>query len=481
MTTTEERAPTTWEMVIGLEVHCELRTATKLFCGCRNAFGDEPNTNVCPVCLGLPGSLPVLNRNAVELAMRIGAALNCRIEPSIFHRKNYFYPDMPKDYQVSQYDEPINVDGFLELPDGTRVGIERAHMEEDTGKTTHVGGGGRIHEADYSLVDYNRAGVPLVEIVSRPDIRNAEQAKAYVSELRSILVATGASDGKMEEGSLRVDANVSIRPGPDAPYGTRCEIKNLNSLRSLQRAIEYEARRQADLIEAGETVSQETRHWNEAEGRTLTGRSKEEAYDYRYFPEPDLVPVAPADDWQQAVRDALPVLPAARRARLAEAAGVAPADAAVVVELDFDDLVTAAIAAGGDGRIALNRAANELGAAPEAARSLAPDAFAQLVKMETDGQLTATQAKDVVKEMLAQGGDPAAIAKAKGYEAMDTTALEAAVDAAIAANPDAWERFKGGEQKLAGLFVGEVMKATRGQADGKAVTACLRQRAEAGR
>jgi aspartyl-tRNA(Asn)/glutamyl-tRNA(Gln) amidotransferase subunit B len=242
---------TEYETVVGLEVHCELSTTTKLFCGCRNAFGDEPNTNICPVCLGLPGSLPVINRRAVELALRIGAALNCTARRSIFHRKNYFYPDMPKDYQISQYDEPINVDGWLELPDGSRVGIERAHMEEDTGKTTHVGGGGRIHEASYSLVDYNRAGVPLVEIVSRPDIRSAAQARAYVDELRSILVATGASDGRMEEGSLRVDANISVRPVVSAEFGTRCEVKNLNSLRSLERAVEYEVERQIALIESG--------------------------------------------------------------------------------------------------------------------------------------------------------------------------------------------------------------------------------------
>src|SRR5438094_8627754 len=233
-----------WETVVGLEVHCELSTATKLFCGCRNAFGDEPNTNICPVCLGLPGSLPVLNRQAVEFAMRLGDALSCEVRPSIFHRKNYFYPDMPKDYQISQYDEPINVEGWLELPDGSRVGIERAHMEEDTGKTTHVGATGRIHGADYSLVDYNRSGVPLVEIVSAPDIGSAEQARAYVSELRAILVAAGASDGKMEEGSLRVDANVSVRPAGATELSTRCEIKNLNSLRSLGRAIEHEAVRQ---------------------------------------------------------------------------------------------------------------------------------------------------------------------------------------------------------------------------------------------
>src|SRR4051794_3145151 len=351
-------AESEWEMVIGLEVHCELRTATKLFCGCRNAFGDEPNTNICPVCLGLPGSLPVLNRQAVEYAMRIGAALHCEIKPSIFHRKNYFYPDMPKDYQVSQYDEPINVDGWLELPSGKRIGIERAHMEEDTGKTTHVGGGGRIHEAGHSLVDYNRAGVPLVEIVGRPDLRSAEDARQYVDELRAILVATGASDGKMEEGSLRVDANVSVRPVGSDQFGTRCEVKNMNSLRSLGRAIEYEARRQIDLLEAGEKVTQETRHWDEGSGRTSSMRSKEEAYDYRYFPEPDLVPVAPDEQWQTNVSKALPVLPAERRDRLASAVGIAPAEAATVVTLDLDDLVLSAVAAGAPPPTAVHPGAN---------------------------------------------------------------------------------------------------------------------------
>src|SRR5262245_36498892 len=294
MTATDTRQ---WETVVGLEVHCELSTASKLFCGCPNHFGDEPNTNVCPVCLGLPGSLPVLNEQAVDHALRIGRALHCEVKPAVFARKNYFYPDMPKDYQVSQYDQPTNVDGHLDLPDGLRVGIERAHIEEDTGKNTHAGGGGRIHGADYSLIDYNRAGVPLVEIVSRPDLRTAEQARAFVSELRKILLATGASDAKMEEGSLRVDANVSVRKGEDAPLGTRCEIKNLNSIRSLGRAIEYEAARQIDLLEGGERIRQETRHWDEDAGRTRAGRSKEEAEDYRYFQEPDLVPLVPGDDW----------------------------------------------------------------------------------------------------------------------------------------------------------------------------------------
>jgi len=466
---------TDWEMVVGLEVHCELATSTKLFCACRNAFGDEPNTNVCPVCLGLPGSLPVLNRHAVELAMRVGLALHCRVEPSIFHRKNYFYPDMPKDYQVSQYDEPLNVGGWLELPDGGRVGITRAHMEEDTGKTTHVGGGGgRIHGADHSLVDYNRAGVPLVEIVSEPDIRTAEQAKAYVNELRAILVAIGASDARMEEGSLRIDANVSVRRGGEDALGTRAEIKNLNSVRSLGRALEYEARRQVALLEAGEAVVQETRHWNEDEGRTSSMRSKEEAYDYRYFPEPDLLPLAPSDEWLAGVRAGLPALPADRRAALAEVAGVGGADpsVAVVVQLGLDGLVKDAIGAGADARLALTRAANELAnrGAPE------PAAFATVLRMEAGGRLTATQAKAVLAELAESGGDPEKIARARGFEALGGDVVAAAVDAAIAESPEEWARYAAGEAKLAGFFVGKVMAATRGKADGKAVTALLRER-----
>ncbi|MGH9179603.1 MAG: Asp-tRNA(Asn)/Glu-tRNA(Gln) amidotransferase subunit GatB [Acidimicrobiales bacterium] len=466
-----------YDVVVGLEVHCELKTETKLFCSCRNAFGDEPNTNVCPVCLGLPGSLPVLNRSAVDLAMRVGQALSCRVEPSIFHRKNYFYPDMPKDYQVSQYDEPINVDGGLDLADGTRVGIERAHMEEDTGKNTHVGGGGRILGADYSLIDYNRAGVPLVEIVSRPDLRSAAQAQDYVKELRAILVSIGASDGKMEEGSLRVDANVSVRPAGSDQLGTRCEIKNLNSLRSLGRAVDHEAARQWDLLQAGERVVQETRHWNEEAGRTIPGRSKEEAYDYRYFPEPDLVPLAPEQEWQDQVRTSLPMLPAARRRRIVDVAGVGPALAATVVEQDLDPLVLAAVSAQADGRLAVNRAVNEVAADVEAARRLDPAAFTKLLLLEGAGRLTATQAKQVLAQLLAEGGDPEAIAAARGFEALGEDVLTGAVDDVIAAHPAEWERYKGGDQKVTGFFVGQVMKATAGKADGKAVTAALRARA----
>ena len=464
-----------WEIVMGLEVHAELKTRTKLFCGCPNMFGDEPNTNVCPVCLGLPGSLPVLNRHAVELAMRIGMALGCDVRPSIFHRKNYFYPDMPKDYQVSQYDEPINVGGSLQVG-ALVVGIERAHMEEDTGKTTHVGGTGRIHGADHALVDYNRAGVPLVEIVSAPDIRSPEQAKAYVEELRAVLVATGASDGRMEEGSLRVDANVSVRRAGDE-FGTRCEIKNLNSLRSLVRATAFEAKRQIALLEAGGTVTQQTRHWDEAKGETTTARSKEEAEDYRYFPEPDLVPVVPDDNWLSGVRGAMPPLPAERRAELRAAVPNATDDAiATVVRLGFDQVVREAMAAGADGRLAINRAVNEVAADPDGGARLTPAAFARVVLMESSGELTPTQAKAVIAELLEAGGDPDTVVRERGYEAVGADKLEAVVAEILAAHPEEASRL-GEDPKLIGFFVGKVMDATNRQANGKEVTALLRRHA----
>jgi aspartyl-tRNA(Asn)/glutamyl-tRNA(Gln) amidotransferase subunit B len=470
-----------WELVIGLEVHCELATATKIFCGCANDFGAEPNTNICPVCLGLPGSLPVLNETVVEMAMRLGMALHCEVRPSVFHRKNYFYPDMTKDYQVSQYDRPINVDGWLDLPDGTRVGIERAHLEEDAGKSMHAGSSGRIAGGDYSLVDYNRAGVPLVEIVSRPDLRTAEQAKLYAAEIRSILVATGVSDGRMEQGSMRVDANVSVRRSGE-PFGTRCEIKNLNSLRSLVRAIEYEAARQVDVIESGGRVIQETRHWSEDDGRTSSMRSKEEANDYRYFPEPDLVPLEPSPEWQERVRAALPVLPAERRRVLSEATGgelAASADAIVaVVERELDRFVTSAVAAGVPARVAVNRAANELAAAePAALATLAPESFARVLSLEAAGALTATQAKQVLVEVLATGATPESVVAARGFEAMASSDTETLVDALIAEFPSEFARLQGGDPKIAGFFVGQAMARTDKKADGKAVTALLRSRA----
>ena len=466
------------ETVVGLEVHTELKTATKLFCGCRNRFGDEPNTNVCPVCLGLPGSLPVLNRRAVELAMAIGTALECEIRPSIFHRKNYFYPDMPKDYQISQYDEPINVGGHLTLPDGTVVGIVRAHIEEDTGKTTHVGETGRIHGADRALVDYNRAGVPLVEIVSAPDLRSGEAARAYVTELRAILVATGASDGRMEEGSLRVDANVSVRE-PGAPFGTRCEVKNMNSLRSLQRAVEHEAERQAAVVAAGGTVEQETRHWDEDAGRTVPLRSKEEAYDYRYFPEPDLLPLAPDAKWRAAVAASLPPMPRARRAVLVERLGTVT-DAqrdqvASVVADDLDALVVAAVDGGVAPQLALARVANEVAALGDPHRLDASGVVA-LLAMEARGDLSATQTKAVLQRMEETGEDPDAIAAAMGLEQIGEDALDATLDAVIAAHPDEWARYREGDEKLAQFFVGQVMRETGGKADGKAVVAGLVRR-----
>ncbi|MGH9099199.1 MAG: Asp-tRNA(Asn)/Glu-tRNA(Gln) amidotransferase subunit GatB [Acidimicrobiales bacterium] len=484
---------TDWETVIGLEVHCELKTQTKLFCGCKNAFGDEPNTNVCPVCLWLPGSLPVLNAFAVELAMRVGTALHCDVRPSSFHRKNYFYPDMPKDYQISQFDEPINVGGELVLPDGSRVGIERAHLEEDTGKTTHHGESGRIHSADYALVDFNRAGVPLVEIVSEPDIRSSAQARLYVTELRAVLVATGASDGRMEEGSLRVDANVSVRHSGTTTYGTRCEIKNLNSLRSLGRAVDYEVARQVALVESGGAVAQETRHWDEHGGQTVPLRSKEEAFDYRYFPEPDLVPLAPDSDWQARASAAVGLLPFARRERLvgllgraggvgsAGTAGAAPTpqqvdQVHVIVSQGLDDLVVAAVGQGAPADLALVRAANELAADLAAALVVDPAAFARLVQMEAEGALTATQAKAVLAELVAAGGgDPEVVAAEKGFEALSGTSLAAAVKEVVGANPEEWARFAAGEDKLAGFFTGHVMRMTEGKADGKAVAAELRR------
>jgi len=408
--------------------------------------------------------------------MAIGVALHCSIRPSTFHRKNYFYPDMPKDYQISQYDLPINTGGYLDLPDDSRVGIERAHLEEDTGKTTHLGTSGRIHGADRSLVDYNRSGVPLVEIVSAPDMTSPEQAQAYASELRGILIATGASDGRMEEGSMRIDANVSVRR-PGEALGTRCEIKNLNSLRSLKRAIEYEARRQIDLIESGDRVRQETRHWNEEAGETSTMRSKEEAEDYRYFLEPDLVEIAPSPEWQERVRRSLGPMPAERRRaleELLEAPGEAQRDAVVVVvDLGLDEYVLAASSAGADVATALARAANEVAGDLERRDNLTPDAFAQTVLMEQRGDLSATQAKTVLAELLARGGDPASIARDKGFERLGDDQLATSVASVVAAHPDEFQRYREGDDKLAQFFIGQVMKLTKGQANGKAVVAEL--------
>ena len=471
--------PDDWEMVVGLEVHTELLTKSKLFCGCENHFGSEPNTNICPVCLGLPGSLPVLNREAVDYAMRIGMALHSTIAPSTFHRKNYFYPDQSKDYQISQYDLPINSGGYLDLPDASRVTIERAHMEEDTGKSTHLGGSGRLAGADSSLVDYNRCGVPLVEIVSGPDIRSSAQARAYAAELRGILIATGASDGRLEEGSMRFDANVSVRRSGQ-PFGTRCEIKNLNSLRSLQRAIEYEALRQVELLEGGGVVRQETRHWDENLGETSTLRVKEDADDYRYFRDPDLVDLAPDQAWQDRVRAALSPMPAQRR-REVVALLREPSDAQldaveVVIDLGLEKYVHAVADASGDSGLAVARVANELAADVDHVANLSTESFVATVLMEQRGELSATQAKTVLGEVLASGGDPHAIAASKGFEQLSADTLGSMVASLIDANPNEWQRYREGDEKLAQFFIGQVMKLTRGQANGKAVIAELQAR-----
>jgi aspartyl-tRNA(Asn)/glutamyl-tRNA(Gln) amidotransferase subunit B len=471
--------PEGWEMVVGLEVHTELKTTTKMFCGCANSFGAAPNTNICPICLGLPGSLPVLNVRAVELAMAIGTALHSTISPSTFHRKNYFYPDMPKDFQISQYDLPINVGGYLDLPDGSRVSIERAHLEEDTGKSTHLGGSGRIHGSERSLVDYNRSGVPLVEIVSGPDIRSSSQARAYAAELRGILIATGASDGRMEEGSMRIDANVSVRRTGE-PFGTRCEIKNLNSLRSLVHAIDFEAARQVELIEGGASVRQETRHWDENVGATSTMRVKEEADDYRYFREPDLVDLVPDQAWQDRVRDGLAPMPAERRATLTQRLrDPAPAllDALeVVIDLNLDPYVNAALDAGIEADMAIARAANEIARNVEGRDNLKVESFVTTLRMESSGDLSATQAKAVLVEILASGRDPVSIAQSKGFERLGSGALGDVVAQLIEENPDEWSRYRTGDDKLAQFFIGQVMKMTNGQANGKEVIAELQSR-----
>ena len=470
------KLPEGWESVIGLEVHAELLTDTKLFSASPNRFGGEPNTHIDPVSLGLPGTLPVINRHAVELAIRVGLALNCDVRPSTFARKNYFYPDMPKNYQISQYEDPINADGFLELPSGKRVGIVRAHLEEDTGKSTHVGGGGRIHEAGYSLIDYNRAGVPLIEIVSAPDLRNSDEAKEYAAELRAILVAIGASDGKMEEGSLRVDANISVRRAGEE-LGVRCEVKNVNSLRSLGRAIDYEALRQVKLLEEGGEVRQETRHWDEDDSKTHSLRSKEGETDYRYFLEPDLVPLVPDSEWVEEIRAALPALPAERRNRLAEKAsnGAAPdmPSIAAIVSRDQDELALAAVSAGAAPELVFKHILNNLA---EGAGKLEAAAFAELLTAEAAGEISASQAKAILADLAAEGGSAADAIAARTSDAADTSELEALLNELIAQHPDEWQRFCEGEQKLQGFFVGQIMKATKGQADGQAVAKILAQR-----
>jgi aspartyl-tRNA(Asn)/glutamyl-tRNA(Gln) amidotransferase subunit B len=489
----EEVGTRRYETVIGIETHCELGTATKMFCSCPTTFGAEPNTQVCPVCLGEPGSLPVANGRAVEFAARIGLALHCRIaERSQFHRKNYFYPDMPKNYQISQYDEPLCVDGWLDVDvegEVRRVGITRVHLEEDTGKTLHVGTTGRIHGADYSLIDYNRAGIPLVEIVSEPDLRSADEARAYAEELRAVLLALGVSDAKLEEGSMRFDVNVSIRPVGHAEFGTKVELKNLNSLRSLHRAVAYEAERQRRVLAEGGKLTQETRHWDEGAGRTEPMRSKEYATDYRYLPEPDLVPIEATAEWVEGLRAELPELPAERRARLAETTGLPVKEVGWLVRdpevLAYFQAVVAGAGAddggpGRDPRVVAGWVMGELQRdLREFERTMAtnpvgPERLGQLLDLLAAGTVSATAAKDVLAEMFGSEASPATIVERKGLaQISDTGELEAVVQRVVAANPDLADKFRGGKRGVLGALVGQVMRETRGRANPKLVSDLL--------
>jgi aspartyl-tRNA(Asn)/glutamyl-tRNA(Gln) amidotransferase subunit B len=491
-TVTYEEALQKYEPVFGLETHVELGTRTKMFCGCTTVFGAEPNTQVCPVCLGLPGSLPVVNRMAIEYAIKIGLALNCSIASWCrFARKNYFYPDMPKDFQISQYDEPLCSEGYLDVLVGgetVRVGIERVHLEEDTGKSLHVGGAtGRIQGAEYSLVDYNRAGIPLVEIVTKPvegtGYRAPEVAKAYVTELRDVLRSLGVSDVRMEEGSMRCDVNTSLSVAGSGVWGTRTETKNVNSLRSVERAVHSEIERQAFVLDAGDRVIQETRHFHEDTGTTTSGRSKEEAQDYRYFPEPDLVPVAPAADWVRVIGTSLPELPSARRSRLLAAWSLSELEFEALRNAGALDVVEATVALGASPADArkwwlgeLARKANDAGV-EVASLPITPEAVARVAALVSAGTLNDRLAREVIDGVLEGEGTPDEVVEKRGLAVVsDDSALLSAIDSALADNPDVADKVRSGKVQAAGVIVGAVMKATRGKADAARVRELIVER-----
>ncbi len=483
----------TWEAVIGLEIHVQLSTRTKMFCGCELSFGDPPNTHVCPICLGHPGVLPVTNEKAIEYATRIALALDCHIAPrTIFHRKNYFYPDLPKAYQISQYDLPLGLAGHLdvEMEDGSmfRVGITRVHMEEDAGKLVHAGGiAGRIAGADYSLVDFNRGGTPLVEIVTEPDITTPDQARAFLTQLRSLVQQLGVSDVNMEEGSLRCDANVSVRH-PGEPFGTKTELKNMNSFRFLHRGLEAEIERQIDTIEFGGRVVQETIHFDPATGKVSSLRSKEEAHDYRYFPEPDLPPVELDAEYVDKVRASLPELPAARKERLVDQHGLTGKEAALLAaNKSLGDYFETLAGATGDARTSVNWVLGDLSAylnvsGHEVADCpVQPAALAELLALLKDGTLSGKMAKEVFEAMCETRKPAADIVAEKGLgQISDTSALEAIVARVVEANPGPAEEFRQGRDKVLGFFVGQIMKETKGQANPGLVNELLRKHLQKG-
>jgi aspartyl-tRNA(Asn)/glutamyl-tRNA(Gln) amidotransferase subunit B len=480
-----------YDPALGLEVHVELNTATKMFCGCPASFGEEPNTSVCPVCLGLPGAMPVVNGKAVESAIRIGLALNCEIaEWCRFARKNYFYPDMPKNFQTSQYDEPIAFEGWVDVEvegETYRVDIERAHMEEDTGKSTHVGTTGRIHGADYSLVDYNRAGIPLIEIVTKPILGAGAKApavaRAYVQQLRDLIVALGVSEARMDQGNLRADVNLSLAPRGTDVLGTRTETKNVNSFRSVERAVRYEMSRHAAVLDAGDTILQETRHWHEDTGITTSGREKSDAEDYRYFPEPDLVPVAPSREWVDELRGTLPENPAQKRIRLQADWGFSDLEMRDTVGAGALGLVEETVAAGAAPQAArkwwlseLARRANDTGV-DISELGVSPQQVAEVQALVDAGKINDKLARQVFDGLLAGEGTPEEIVAARGLAIVsDEGALGAAVDNAIAANPDVADKIRDGKVAAAGALIGAVMKEMRGQADANRVRELILER-----
>jgi aspartyl-tRNA(Asn)/glutamyl-tRNA(Gln) amidotransferase subunit B len=474
-----------WEAVIGLETHVELQTASKMFCGCRVSFGAEPNSTCCPVCLGLPGALPVPNEAAMDGILRIGAALDCTlVDYSEFHRKNYFYPDLPKNYQISQFDLPLCVEGSLDVTvdDTVRsIGVTRVHMEEDTGKSRHVAADGRIHDAAFSLLDFNRSGVPLVEIVSEPDIRSADEARAYAAELQRVVRSLGVSDARLEEGSMRFDVNVSVRPVGQEEYGTRTEVKNVNSLRSLHGAISYEIDRQVRVLEDGGTITQETRHWREDRGATVAMRSKEESEDYRYFQEPDLVPIAVDDSWRRRIEGSLPELPAARRRRYLDAGLEVRAADLIGDNPAFASFFDSALDLGGDPRVLANWLTGDLVAHLRREdktlgdTAIEPGHLVELVTMVASGDLSTSAARDVLAGVLEGEGSPGEVAESRDLlQISDTSLVEAVVAEVLAENDEAVERMRGGDLKPVGFLVGQVMKATGGKADPRLVSELIR-------